>query len=144
MRRFSGVSFIAVVICAVALAACGSSKSNSSSSSTPSSAATPATASTAAPATTTSSSSSSGSSAAAAANPEVQSAVAACKSSVGSAPTLNSTEKGQLDNLCSQAGSGNVTQVKKVAQQVCTEIVKDSVPAAEQSTALSACKSAAG
>jgi hypothetical protein len=76
-----------------------------------------------------------------ASNPAVQQAVAACKSSISAAPELNSTEKGQLDSICNEAASGNQTAVKKAASQVCTEIVKDTVPSAGQTAALAACKS---
>jgi hypothetical protein len=142
------------VVCGGVVAGCGSSSSSSStgggSTSTPAS-----TSSSSTPASTTgsstsgsskTSSSSKGSStsgsggSSVASNPAVQQAVAACKSAINSAPQLDATDKGKLTNLCNQAATGNVTDVKKVAQQVCDDVVKKSVPASEVQTAEAQCK----
>jgi hypothetical protein len=144
-----------VLIGAVLIAGCGSSSKSSSTkstTSTPAAASTASTASTSTPAAaattstptaaSTSSTASSTSASSVSSSPAVQQAVAACKSSINAAPTLTSDEKSKLDNLCTQAASGNATDIKKATSEVCIDIVKDSVPAAEQSSAEAACPKA--
>jgi UTP:GlnB (protein PII) uridylyltransferase len=97
------------------------------------------------PATTTPTASSTSSQlkAAEAANPaiaaEVAQAVAACKTSVNSAATLTADDKSKLDAICVKAGDGDAAGVQQASSQVCQEIIKDTVPSAEQSQALAAC-----
>lgn len=130
----------AAILGAAIIAGCGSSSSSSSTSTASSSSAVAATSSAAAASTPASS----GGSSAVSSNPEVQQAVAACKKSVNAAPTLSADVKAKLTTLCDKAASGNVQDVKQVAEQVCTEIVKSTVPSSLQSQALAACKGAAG
>jgi hypothetical protein len=49
-------------------------------------------------------------------------------------------EKSKLAVVCQAAASGNPAEVKKASQQVCVQIVKDTVPASAQTQALTACK----
>jgi hypothetical protein len=119
--------------------------STDDSTSTPAAAATtstPTAASTNTAASTTSTSSGA-SSAAGAASPAIADAVAACKSSINAAPTLNATEKSQLDALCTQAANGNAAGIQKATAKVCVEIIKDTVPAGSaQTEAEAACPKA--
>jgi pectin methylesterase-like acyl-CoA thioesterase len=113
------------------IAGCGSS-----SSSTTSSAASATTSSTPA-ATTSSTPALSGADAA-----SVQAAVAACKQTIRAQSTLPAGSKSKLEAICEKAAKGDQTAVKKVAQEVCEEVVKNSPvpPGAARETALAACK----
>ena len=124
-------SITAVLACtALAAAGCGSS-SNSNSTSTPATSATPA------------STTSSGGSGGAAANPQVQAAVAACKSSIANNPAVKANIKSDLEGICEKAASGDATAVKKATKEVCLKIVESSVPAgAAQDSAKAACNTA--
>jgi thiamine biosynthesis lipoprotein ApbE len=66
-------------------------------------------------------------------------AVQRCKQSVTAAPTLNASAKSKLESLCDQAAKGNTANLQKTAAQVCQQLIKSSVPAAEQATALANC-----
>lgn len=130
---------LSVMACFGVLAAgCGSS---SSSKTTPASAATSAGTSTPAAA-ATSGAGSSTSPATAANNPAVAQAVAACKSSINSQPTLSASLKAKLTAICDKAGSGDVNGAKKAYAQVCQEVVKATVPSQAQAQALAACPKA--
>jgi hypothetical protein len=126
VSRLSSLVVVAVVSGAF-VAGCGSSSSSS----------TPSASSTSAPSGAASTSGSGGGSSASS-NPAVQQAVAACKASVGAAPTLSADEKTKLTTLCDKAASGDVAGVQKIAAQVCRDVAK-SLPASAQSTALAAC-----
>jgi hypothetical protein len=111
---------VAAVLCAALIAGCGSSSSTSSSS-------------TSTPATTSVPTSG-------AAGAVTQQAVAACKSGVAHA-AVSASVKAKLENICDEAGKGNVNAAREAAKKVCVEIVKTSPvpdgPAKE--AALSAC-----
>lgn len=96
---------------------------------------------TAASATTTPSSSSGGSS-----NPAVAQAVTACKTSISAASQLSPSLKTKLTGLCDKAANGDLAGVKKIAAEVCTQIVNADVPSSAPSSvkdqALAACKKA--
>jgi hypothetical protein len=81
--------------------------------------------------------------AAEAANPqlrkELADAVASCKSSVASTPSLKAADRSKLAAICDQMSSGDTTAVQKATAQVCQQIIKDSVPAAAQAQALTQC-----
>jgi hypothetical protein len=119
---------LAALIAAALLAGCGSSSSTTSSAapatSTPASSSTPAATST--PIT--------GSAGAA--------AVAACKQAIQAQTTLPAGAKGKLEAVCAKAASGDQTAVRKAAEEVCEEVVKNSaVPAGvAKEQALAACK----
>jgi ABC-type phosphate transport system substrate-binding protein len=93
--------------------------------------------------TAASSSSGSGSSSS---NPAVAQAVAACKASINSATQLPAADKTKLTGLCDKAASGDVNGVKKIAAEVCKDIVNADVPSSAPSSikdqALAACKKA--
>jgi hypothetical protein len=74
-----------------------------------------------------------------ASNPAVIQAVAACKASINSAPTLSADSKTELVKLCDEAATGDPAAIKKATAEVCQQVVKDSVPSAAQSAALAAC-----
>ena len=80
-------------------------------------------------------------------NPAVVAAVAACKSRINSTASLSSTLKSHLTKLCDQAGAGNLSGAKKIASEVCKEIVDANLPSGTPSSiknqALAACKKAA-
>jgi len=125
----------------VLAAGCGSSSSH-----TPSSTASPTTAGgttggAASTSTPTSSSSSGGSS-----NPAVAQAVTACKASINGASQLSASLKTKLTSLCDKAANGDAAGAKKVAAEVCKNIVNadvpSSAPAALKQQALAACKKA--
>jgi hypothetical protein len=134
-RLFSVVSILAVS--GALVAGCGSSSSSSSAASSTTTSSAPA-------ATTTSSagSSSSSTSASTSASPVVQQAVATCKTEINAQPTLSSSLKTKLLGICDQIASGNVASAKKIAAQVCQEVVKAAVPQAAQTQALAACPKA--
>jgi hypothetical protein len=71
-------------------------------------------------------------------------AVAACKQAIQAQTTLPAGAKGKLEAICAKAASGDQAAVRKVAQEVCEEVVKNSaVPAgAAREQALAACKQA--
>ncbi len=106
------------------LAGCGSSSSSSSTTSS-------------APPANTSTGSSGG--AAVANNPAVKAAVAQCKTAINSAPQLSAASKTKLDALCDKAATGKLTDLKQVTSQVCQQVIKDSLPAAQQQAALASC-----
>jgi hypothetical protein len=72
-------------------------------------------------------------------SPAVQAAVAQCKASINSAPTLSADAKAKLDSLCDEAAKGDPASLKKATAQVCQEVVKESVPSSAQQAALAAC-----
>jgi hypothetical protein len=98
------------------------------------------------PTTSSTSSSSGGSSSGGSSNPAVAQAVAACKASINSATQLSSSLKTKLTGLCDKAANGDEAGVKKVAAEVCKEIVNADVPSSAPSSikdqALAACKKA--
>ena len=92
------------------------------------------------PASSTTSSSSSGSTSS---NPQVQAAVAACKSSIDNNPAVKANIKSDLEGICDKAASGDADAVKKATKEVCTKIVESSVPAGSaQDQAKAACNTA--
>jgi hypothetical protein len=130
--------------CGALLTGCGSSSSSSSSSSaaapaTSTSTSSASTATGAATSTGAGASTSTGAASAVANNPAVKAAVAQCKTAINSAPQLSATSKTQLDDLCDKAASGKLTDLRQVTYDVCKQVIKDSVPAAEQQTALASC-----
>jgi hypothetical protein len=73
----------------------------------------------------------------------VQQAVVACKHAIQAQTTLPARAKGKLEAVCDKAAKGDTTAVRKVAQEVCSEVINSSAvppgPAREQ--AIAACKS---
>lgn len=127
MIRKLSTWLLVVLVGGVLIAGCGSSSSSSSKST---------------PAPTTSSSTSSSSQSGGASNPAVAEAVARCKQGVQAAPTLSSSTKGKLEGICDKAANGDPEEVRKAAQEVCTEVVNASpLPAGSaKEQALAACK----
>ena len=127
-----GPAALALVCTALFAAGCGSSD-NSKSNSTPAASGTPA----------SSTTSSSGGSSSSSANPQIQAAVAACKSSIDNNPAVKANIKSDLEGICDKAASGDATAVKKATKEVCLKIVESSVPAgAAQDQAKAACNTA--
>jgi hypothetical protein len=81
-----------------------------------------------------------------ASNPAVQAAVSACKNKINASSQVPASLKSKLTKLCDQAANGNLGSAKKVAQQVCKEVVKAELPSSTPSSirdkALAACKNA--
>ena len=139
-RRPLVIMSVMVAGLGVLAAGCGSSSNTPS---TPSSAS--AGSATGGGAATTTSSSSAGSGGASS-NPAVAQAVTACKASISSATQLSSSLKTKLTGLCDKAAHGDVAEVKKIAAEVCKDIVNANVPSSAPSSvkdqALAACKKA--
>jgi hypothetical protein len=76
----------------------------------------------------------------------VAAAVSACKTAIGSAAQLSSSEKSKLEGICQKAANGDLSGVKQAVAQVCTQIVNADVPSSAPSSikdqALAACKKA--
>lgn len=125
---------LALVFAALFAAGCGDdNKSDSSNDSS-----TPA-------ATATDSSSSDDSGGAVADNPQVQAAVAACKSSIEQNPAVKDDIKADLQAICEKAASGNPDDVKAAIKEVCVKVVESSVPGGSaQDQAKAACEQAGG
>jgi ABC-type phosphate transport system substrate-binding protein len=125
------------------MAGCGSSSSHTTPAASSSAGSTTGGASSTTSSTAASSSSGSGSSSS---NPAVVQAVAACKASINSAAQLPAADKTKLTGLCDKAANGDVAGVKKIAAEVCKDIVNASVPSSAPSSikdqALAACKKA--
>jgi hypothetical protein len=52
---------------------------------------------------------------------------------------LSADAKKKLAGVCDQAATGDATKIRQATAQVCQEIVKSSVPASAQATALASC-----
>ena len=73
----------------------------------------------------------------------VQSAIDACKQSVGAAPGLSADTVSDLEGLCEEAASGDVEDAQAASVEVCKAIAEDTVPeGSARDTAVSACESA--
>lgn len=127
------VALIVAVTGGAALAGCGSSSSSSSGASGSGGSGSAASSS-------TSSTAASGGSVAS--DPAVQQAVATCKATIARAPTLTADLKTKLESICDKAATGNPQDLKQAESQVCTEVIKATVPQAVQSQALAACPKA--
>ncbi len=144
-RKSLLVLMVSATATSLVAAGCGSSStpttpaSNSSAAGSTSGATSSTT--TAASSSTSSAASSGGSS-----NPAVAQAVTACKASISSATQLSASLKTKLTGLCDKAANGDVNGVKKIAAEVCKDIVNADVPSSAPSSikdqALAACKKA--
>jgi hypothetical protein len=106
-----------VAACGALIAGCGSSSKSSSGdsgTSSPSSSSTPS-------------------------GPAIAEAVAACKATVEAQSSISATVRSKLNSICDEAGAGNQAAVKKATAEVCIEVVKESVPAADQQAAEANC-----
>ncbi len=74
-------------------------------------------------------------------SPAVRQAVATCKRTVRRAPLLSDQEKVKLIAVCDRAASGDLAGVKKVAIDVCHDIV-DALPELVRTQAQAACPTA--
>jgi hypothetical protein len=72
-------------------------------------------------------------------SPALAADVARCKSAIAAASTLSSDVKAKLESLCDEAAKGDPAALRAATARVCQEIVKETVPASSQATALSAC-----
>lgn len=78
-------------------------------------------------------------------NPQVKAAVASCKQSIDSNPSVKDDIKGDLKAICDKAASGNPEDVKTAIKDVCVKIVESTVPSGSaQDQAKTACASAGG
>src|SRR5580692_4720551 len=128
--------FVAGLLCAVLIAACGSSSSSTTSGSTATSA--PATASTAAaskPATTstaapskpaTSKTATPGISEPITAATAIKQYVAICKLIVQREPSLAANVKSKVEGICDKAASGDVAGARAAAKEVCVQVINAS------------------
>jgi hypothetical protein len=128
---------IAALMCAVALAGCGSGGSSSSgSSSSGKTSSSPAQSATSAGAQTQ------GTGTSTAPSGDVKAAVAECKQVIQSQAKLPSSAKTKLEGACAQAAKGNTQAVKTAAREVCEEVIgKANLPnGADKEAAQKACK----
>lgn len=123
---------IASAVCVLAMAGCGGSSKSSTTGSTATS-----TGSAPAASTSTAASSSGGASSAITAQ-----AVAACKQQVDATASVPADLKAQLRHICDEAGAGNQAGVKKATHDVCIAIIKEKIPASEQTAAEANCPAA--
>jgi hypothetical protein len=116
---------IAALMCAVALAGCGSGGSSSSGASS-----------------TGRTASSRTSTAAAAPSADVKATVTECKQVIQSQAKLPSSAKAKLEGACVQAAKGNTQAVKTAAREVCEEVIgKAKLPSgADREAAEKACR----
>jgi hypothetical protein len=72
-----------------------------------------------------------------------QLAVTTCQRTVQSELNLTSTAKAKLEAICNKASKGDAAEIRKVAQEVCVEIIKSSAgtSGAVKEKAIAACKS---
>jgi hypothetical protein len=124
---------VVALLAAALLAGCGSSSSTTKS-------AAPATA----PAAGATAPSTTGAPAATTPTAGGAQAVAACKQAIQAQTSLPASAKSKLEAVCGKAASGDQAAVRKVAQEVCEEVIKQSaVPAGPtREQALAACKRA--
>lgn len=59
---------------------------------------------------------------------DIRAAIDACKESVRSNPQLSDDVKAELEDVCQEAESGDVDDVKKATREVCTRIVQETAP----------------
>jgi hypothetical protein len=78
-------------------------------------------------------------------NPQVQQAVEQCKASIESNPAVKDDIKGDLQDICDKAASGDPEDVKAAIKEVCEKIVDSSVPEGDiRDQAKQACATAGG
>ena len=66
--------------------------------------------------------------------------MAACRSRIAQhAAALTADEQAQLNRVCKAEGSGDLAQIKAAEKKLCSEIVIDTVPAADRALASSVC-----
>src|SRR4051812_108135 len=104
MFTIRGLIGPALAVVALAAAGCGDDNNSSSTPSGTPASSTPAQ-------TTTATEDTSGGGSSTANNPEVKAAVDACKQSVDSNPQLSDSVKGDLQDICEKAGSGDAKGV---------------------------------
>jgi hypothetical protein len=115
MRGRGYAPVMATALVAVALAGCGGGGSSSTVKSTSTSSTTP-------PA-------------------NIEAAVTECRELVAKQSKLPAAAKEKLEDACDKAGKGDSNAVKRVAQEVCVELVsRASLPASARATALAACQ----
>jgi hypothetical protein len=77
-------------------------------------------------------------------NPQVKQAVENCKRTFEQTPQLSQKAKDKAKDVCDKAGSGDVKDAQKAAQEVCTIVIEDTVPSGPaREQALNACKQTA-
>ena len=135
--------FLAIAASAAFAAGCGSSSNTSNSSSSNSSSMTTAakTATSAYRSTTTVPTATSGMPTATVPTGALGGGVMAayCNTALAAAKTLTATEKSQFQSYCAGLANDNPTQIKAAEKTLCTEIIKETVPAAQQAAAGTAC-----
>jgi hypothetical protein len=135
MNRGMYALFLVAAVSATLVAGCGGGSGNSTSSSTTASSATTSTTTTTAKTsstTTTVTAPQAGSGGAALA--------AYCQSSLAAAKArLSASEASEFESYCGSLAHDNAAQIKSAEQKLCTEIIKDTVPAADRALANAEC-----
>jgi hypothetical protein len=138
MNRGTASFFLAVAASAALVAGCGGGSSNTSSSTSSHTTTITSSAKTTAAQT---SSSTSHSSSTTAAIPAGGAAIAAyCQNALAAAKTkLTASEKSQFTAYCASLANDSPAQIKAAEKKLCSEIVIDTVPAADRALASSVC-----
>jgi hypothetical protein len=141
MPRRIHSSVIAAAIAVALLAGCGGGGGSASSttSSTPATAAKTTQASSSAAAPSTSSNTTSSIPANAGSLGSGAAVAVYCQSLLGAAKGLSSTEKSQYKSYCASLAHDTPTQLKGAEKTLCDAVVKDTLPASEQSLAKAEC-----
>ncbi len=72
-------------------------------------------------------------------NPAVKQAVATCKATIDRQTILPPDLKAKLKNICDKAGTGDATAIRQASSQICSQIIKATLPASAQPAALAHC-----
>jgi len=142
MSRRIHTSVIAAAITAALLAGCGGgggSGSSTTSSTTTVAAKTSQTSSSTAAAAATTSSRTTSSVPANLGSLGTGAVAAYCQSALGAAKGLSSTERSQFTSYCASLAHDTPAQLKSAERTLCDDIIKDTVPASEQSLAKTEC-----
>jgi hypothetical protein len=74
--------------------------------------------------------------------PAIKLAITTCLRTIQAAPGLTTSQKTKLEAICGKAAKGDRASVRKVAEEVCAEILRGSGgPSTAREQAIAACKS---
>ena len=77
-------------------------------------------------------------------NPQVQAAVEQCKTAIQAQPQLSDDLKGELEELCDKAASGDIKDAQEASVEVCKKIAEEMVPdEAAREQVIQSCEQAA-
>lgn len=77
-------------------------------------------------------------------NPQVQAAVEQCKQAIQAQAQLSDDLKGELEDLCDKAASGDIEDAQEASVEVCKKIAEEMVPdEAAREQVIASCEQAA-